>query len=36
VVMSSYYLLIALVMSFLWLALVFPLTRRSQASEKAD
>lgn len=36
VVMSSYYLLIGLVMSFLWLALVFPLTRRSQASEKAE
>jgi ATP/ADP translocase len=35
-VMSSYYLLIGFVMSFFWLALVFPLTRRNQASKSAD
>ena len=34
VVMSSYYLLIGLLVSFFWLALVFPLTRRDEASKK--
>ena len=36
VVMSSYYLLIGLAVSFFWLALVFPLTNRERVSNKTE